>query len=104
MLQVMHVEIKPNDSRLGIVNLKYHDLWIKCDICLWKDQKLWIRFPETWSRGVKLRHCYWESKEISDKHQQLVLKKVFDMIGLDLEQALILKKAFYNHKKNKPGK
>jgi hypothetical protein len=105
MIEVTHIDIKPTHKRLGIVNLKYYDLRIKCDICVWEDKKLWIRFPETWNKGVKLRHVYWENKDISDKHQQIILKKVFDMIGLDLQQAVILKKAFFNrNKNNKPGK
>jgi cytochrome oxidase assembly protein ShyY1 len=45
--------------------------------------------PEIWiDKENKKRFLYWENQDESDKFQILVLKKVCDSLGLDLEKAI----------------
>ena len=48
---------------------------------------------------AKRKFAFWESKEISDRCQEIVLNKVFDMLGLDLESAIKEKNAFFAKRK-----
>ena|SRR5687768_5132492 len=100
MLEVTEIEIKPSINRLGFLKLKYYELVIKCDICLYKENKLWIRMPEMWIDDRKKRFVCWESQEISDEKQEIILNKVFDLVGLDLPKAVELKRNWCNSKKN----
>lgn len=99
MLEIFDVVLKPNASRIGHLNVRYHELVIKCDICLYKEEKLWIRMPEKWTGDRKCRFVYWDGKEISDKYQELILNKVFDMVGLDLPKGLEIKRSYWQSKK-----
>lgn len=56
--------------------------------------------PEFWTReGNKIQKAWWESKEISDEKQVIILKKVFTMLDLTLEKALDLRKNFFTTRK-----
>jgi hypothetical protein len=103
MLEIYDVVLHADDNRIGRVNVSYHELEILCDICVYKQERLWIRFPERWMKDKKIRLVHWKEKEISDQYQQIILNKVFEMVGLDLEKGLELKK---NHlaKKKKTDK
>ncbi len=91
MIEVPCAAILVNRVRLGYVDVLYHELLIRCDICLFEDKKLWIKMPEKWIKGRKYRFVYWPTKEKSDEVQQIVLNKVFDMLGLDLPLAIQLR-------------
>ncbi len=99
MIDIVEVKIRPSTSRLGIVIVKYYNLVLSCDLCLYKAEKLWIRMPEIWlQNSEKKRIVWWEEKNFSDDFQNLVLKKVFDMVGLTLENAIELRKDFFAKK------
>jgi len=99
MIDVVKVEIRPSSFRLGIVIVSYYDLVLSCDLCIYKEEKLWIRMPEMWiNHNEKKKFVWWQEKNFSDDFQNLVLKKVFDMVGLTLEQAIELRKDFFAKK------
>jgi hypothetical protein len=100
MIDVLKAEVKVNDTRIGIVDVMYYDLVVYCDICLYKNENLWIRMPEVWlTPERKKRFNSWPQKCKSDHFQNVVLKKVFDMIGLTLEIAIEKRKEFINKKR-----
>lgn len=93
--RVIEARVAVNKRRIGTVTLNQGGLMIYCDICLYKDEKLWIRMPEYWvNEETKIRFAFWETKELSDQKQDFILKKVFDMIGLDVPRAVEEKKAY----------
>ncbi len=101
MIEVLYVEIKPCQFRLGSVFVRYHDLSIACDICIFKEERLWIRLPEKWiSPTDKVSFVRWIDKEHSDKFQKLILSKVFDMVGLTLESAVEMKRELFKKRKD----
>lgn len=100
MYEVLKANLKPNTRRIASVLIKYYDLVMNCDICLYKNEKLWVRMPEVWmTPELKVKFAYWDGKEKSDQFQDYVLKKVFDMLGLDVAMAQKLKAEAYGKKK-----
>jgi len=100
MYEVIRAEYRPNTRRIASVLVKYYDLVMNCDICLYKNERLWVRMPEVWlTADQKVRFAYWDGKEKSDEFQDYVLKKLFDMLGLDLAMAQKLKNEAYANKK-----
>ena len=100
MLEVLSAEISVTKKRLGTVVINHEGLIVYCEICVYKDEKLWIRMPEYWTcKGNKIHLACWESKEISDEKQVIILNKVFAMLDLNLEKALELRKNFFTTRK-----
>jgi UV DNA damage repair endonuclease len=100
MYEVLKADLRPNTRRIASVLVKYYDLVMNCDICIYKNEKLWVRMPEVWmTPDLKVRFAYWDGKEKSEEFQDYVLKKVFDMIGLDIEMAVKLKTEAFAKKK-----
>jgi hypothetical protein len=100
MIEVVEVNMHSYGSRLGVVKVKYYDLVLICDLCLYRKEKLWIRMPEMWTaNATKKRFVFWEDKEKSDEFQQTVLLKVKEMVGLTLEDAVELKQSLLDSKK-----
>ncbi len=100
MTIVLKAEIDITKRRIGKVFINHEGLVFWCDICIYNDEKLWIRMPEFWvDKKNKLRILNWENQEVSDEKQVFILKKVFDMLDLDLEKAICLKKDFFATKK-----
>ena len=96
MIDVLKVDIKPTNFRMGAILVKYYDSMICCDLCLYKDEKFWVRMPEVWlSKTFKRQFIFWETKEKSDEFQKEVLKKVFDMVPLTLESAIQMRTDFF---------
>lgn len=107
MIDVKSAEIAPNKFRIGYVIVMYHDLRLRCEICLYKDIKLWIRMPEIWlNDAIKKRYVFWDETEKSDEFQKIILKKVFDLIGLTVESAIKIRNEYQEKRKlwSKPGK
>ena len=105
MIEILEAKIKPHKGRIAIVGIKYYDLVIKCDICLYKYEKLYIRLPEIWKTlDTKLQMVFWPDRSKSEEFQKTVLNKVFDKIGLTLENAIEIKKNFYRKEKTADNK
>lgn len=93
MIDVKSAEIAPNKLRIGFVIVTYYDLRLRCEICLYKDIRLWIRMPEIWlNDSVKKQYVFWDDNEKSDEFQKIILSKVFDLLGLSVEKAVAIKK------------
>lgn len=102
MTEVIHADIKVTPTRVGTVTINHEGLVVRCDICVYKNEKLWVRMPEYWiTPESKVRICYWGSKELSDEKQVFILNKVFDMTGLDLQRAVKEKQAYWQSQKEK---
>lgn len=100
MLQVLNAQISITKKRLGILLINHEDLIVSCKICVYMNEKLWIRMPEFWTReGNKIQKSWWESKELLDEKQVIILNKVFAMIDLNLEKAIELRKNFFTTRK-----
>lgn len=100
MSEVLKAEISVTRTRIGTLLLSHEGLILSCEICVYKDEKLWIRMPEIWTeKGKKCRLAFWESKELSDEKQVIILNKVFDMLNLDLAKAIELRKKFFTTRK-----
>jgi hypothetical protein len=98
--QVLSAEISVTQRRIGRVTINHEGLIVCCEICVYNDEKLWIRMPEFWpNKQNKIRLAFWESKELSDQKQELILKKVFDMLDLNVEKAVQLRKDFFTTRK-----
>lgn len=87
--EVLRPEIKVNTTRVGKALIRYGILEFDVDICVYKNERLWVRMPETWLDKERKKRLVWVvDKDKSDQFQLLVLKKVFDVIGLDLAVAI----------------
>ena len=48
MIEVVKAKLSPNETRIAEAHIKYFGLTLICDICLYKNESLWIRMPELW--------------------------------------------------------
>lgn len=88
-LDVVNFEIDPTKIRVGHLEVSYHELRIRCQLMVWKKEKLWIKFPEFYlPEKKKCMLVWWPSKQKSDEVQNFLLKKVFDKYAMDLEKAI----------------
>ncbi len=100
-IKVVEARLAVNKFRIAEVLVNYYGLGLYLDICVYKDEKLWVRMPEIWlHRTEKRKFGFWFDKKDSDKCQEVILNKVFDMIGLDLESAMRERKNFFTNKKD----
>lgn len=105
MFNVLEAAIWPTSTRIGTVIVKYYNLVLCCDICLYKDQHLWIRMPEMWiTKEKKIRFVYWQNEQESKEFQAYVLKKVFDMLDLSVDKAVSFRQVFFRHRKELTNK
>lgn len=99
MYDVVNIDMKCTDLRIGVVNIRNNKMVVSCDICVYKREKLWIRMPEVWlDPRTKRRFNWFENTQDSEEFQKIVLKKVFDMIGLTLDQAIQMRKDFFSER------
>jgi Holliday junction resolvase RusA-like endonuclease len=101
MIKIIKLGIEPKPFRIGWVNVQYHDIVIRCSICVFKEEKIYIRMPEMFVKDEKLPYVFWQSKKDSDNFQKEVLKALKLSIGLDLKKAVELKRE--GHEKKKEG-
>lgn len=94
MIEVLKYAFKPSPTRIGYVHVKFHGMVIKCDLCLWKYEKIWLRMPEVWQGDKKKRFMYWQTQEESDMFQEDVLTKLKRLSDLSLEKAIELKNIY----------
>ena len=98
-LHVIEAKLAVNSFRIAEVLVRYYCLGLYLDICLYKEKKLWVRMPEIWlHRTNKRKFGFWFEKTDSDKCQEIILNKVFDMLGLDLDKAIKEKRNFFADK------
>lgn len=98
-LHIVEARMTVNKYRIAEVLVNFNGIGIFLDICLYKDEKLWVRMPEIWlTKTIKRRFCFWFNKEDSDKCQKIILNKVFDMLELDLSRAIEERKRFFKKK------
>jgi len=100
MLSIHKIHKAQSPLRLALVKVRYYDLIISCDLCLYKREKLWIRMPEIWvTETKKKRFCWWPTPEISGGFQDLILTLVMKEMDLTLEKAIEMNKNFKLNKK-----
>jgi hypothetical protein len=99
MIEIVKVSIKPTPLRIGWVNVKYHQLVLRCNICVFKEERLFIRMPEVFLKKEKFSFAFWMTKKDSDTFQREVLKLLKKSIKLDLATAIELKKKGQERKK-----
>lgn len=88
-IRVIEARMKVDRFKVAQVLVEYHGLGMYLDICLYKKEKLWVRMPEIWiNQKTKKRFGFWFDKNRSDACQEIVLRRVNDMLGLDVERAI----------------
>jgi len=106
MIEITHIERFADKLKLASLHVKYHNLTIQCDVCLYKNVRLWVRMPEYWMVGnVKKRLVFWENKNDSNDFQNEVIKQFTEKTGLTLEKAIEIKNNImvtYRPKKESP--
>lgn len=99
-IHVVEARMCTNKFRIAEALVHYHGLGIYVDICLYKDEKLWVRMPEFWvTPKHKRRLTFWVNKADSDLCQEIILNKVFDMLELDVDKAMRERKRFFDQRK-----
>ena len=99
MIKISKLGIKPCAYRIGWVNVQYHEVTMRCNICLYKKEKLYIRMPEVYIKNEKFPFVFWESPKVSANFQKEVLKLLKVSIGLDVAKAVKLKEDWENSNK-----
>lgn len=100
MIQVVKVQIGVNLFRIGTVDVKYYDLIIVCDLCLYKNSHLWVRTPEIWlTKDLKKRFIYFEDRIKSDEFQRFCLDGALEISGLTLQKGIELRREFFKKTK-----
>lgn len=99
MIKLLKVVLKPKKHRLGLLYIKYYNLTIRCDLCLYKNEKLWVRMPEKWTNPEnKKKFVFWENKDDSNAFQQIVLDQLHKKSKFNLQEAIELRKKFLEQK------
>jgi len=105
MFKVKNLHIKADKYRIGYLTVKYYDLDILCDLCLYKDESLWIRLPQIWrDKQHKISFNFWCDKEKSDLFQKEVLQQVIQQTGVTVESAIAMIKEFHAKRKTMTNK
>lgn len=84
-VEVLKMKLVSSWEKIAHVDIRYNDLVLHCDLVYnEKSSRAWIRMPEKWiTKEKKMTYCFWPKKEISDKFQKEVFKKIFDKYDLD---------------------
>lgn len=99
-INVVEAKMSVSKFRIAEVLINYHGLGLFLDVCLYKNEKLWVKMPEIWlNKTSKRRFCFWFTKEDSDKCQEIILNKVFDMLELDVEKAIAERQRYFEQRK-----
>lgn len=99
-LHVIEARLAVNSFRIAEVLVRHHSLGLYLDVCLYKEEKLLVSIPEIWiHKKQKKKFGFWFNKTDYDECQRIVLNKVFDMLGLDLETAIKEQTSFFDNKK-----
>ncbi len=102
MIEVIQVQMKPEMNRIGIVLVKYYDLVLYCDFCLYKGVNLWVRMPELWlERDLKQHFVMWPEKKDSDEFQKIVLQQIIQKTGMTVEKAREMRQDVWRKNKKK---
>lgn len=102
MIEVVGIFRKANERKLASLTVKYHDLMIKCDLCLFNEEKLWVRMPEVWmKKQQKQQFVFWPGKDLSDEFQKEVIKQVMEKTGLTMSKAIEIKRGIMAESKAK---
>ena len=99
MFQVLAHKICPTPMRIGWMTVKYYGLVFRCNIMVYKREKIFIRMPEVFLQGVKYPFAAWSNKKDSDAFQNQMLKYLMEKEALNLEKAVFLK--LQGHRKKK---
>ena len=100
MIEVIRFDIEPTYKSLAKVIVRYFDLMLYCELCVYKNESLWVRMPEIWTTPKsKKSFVSWVNQDKSDEFQKVILKKLFDMVGFTLSDALRIRKGFFKKKR-----
>jgi len=100
MFELVKVVPMPSRNRLGALHIRYHDMLIMCDLCLYKFEKLYIRLPERWFQdGTKVNFLYMLGEKVNQELQETIIEKIKLTTGLTLERAIEIKKSLFSKKK-----
>lgn len=100
---VLSFDVKPNIKRIGILFVRYDELILRCELVLFKKQKLWVRMPEIRIKKELNRFAEWQTKNRSDKFQEKTIKEIEEKFHFNLEKAISVHQNFSEKikKKNK---
>ncbi len=94
MIMLMSYIQNPNQVRLGVATVRYHDLILNMDVVLHtKFMKIWFRMPERWNRQKKEVYATWPNNEISQEFQNTLVDQIAQKFGLTPEKGLDAHKA-----------
>jgi len=94
MIEITKINMGPNARRLGQIHVKYFDIILKLEVCLYKDEKLWVRMPEIWiNASTRKRYTYFDNPDKSQEFQNQVLSQFIEKTGLNLESAIEMRKS-----------
>ena len=102
-VEIIRFEMKPTLKQMGVLLIRYHDLHLKCQLCLAvKTGHLWIRMPEVWMTPErKTSFCHWPEKEISDMFQDEVKNQLREKHKVITEDVIALHKSMMDAKFSK---
>ncbi len=95
MIELVKVEFKPSSNRIAALQVRYYKALLMVDLCIYKEERLWVRMPEMWLGEQKIKFIHWEDKADSDAFQETVLNQLFDMVGFNLDSALKMKAEYF---------
>lgn len=88
MITIEKFNVFAMGTQVGNLIIKYHDVFIKCRLKVFKKQKLWIVMPELWSsKTEKCRIVFWPTQELSDDFQKKVLDQLAEKFQMNIEKA-----------------
>ena len=87
-VEIIDFKLKSNKRKIASLVLNYYDLMVKCHLIYDVEEKMvWVRMPEKWIKSKKRKwRSRWSNKLMSDRFQQDVLNKIFDVYGADIEK------------------
>lgn len=100
MLSVLEAKVDPSKTRIGTVVIGYYNLVLQCDLCLYKNEHLYVRLPE-WRilPEEKRRLAFFPTKDVSDTFQEKILGMVQDMLEITVDKAIAIKKDYFDRRK-----
>ena len=92
-IEVLEFKKKVTAERLGILTIRYYNIVMKCDLVLYRNERLWIRMAETWKNETKRRFVWWNEPESSTIFQTTCLALLHEKFDMHLDAAIEMKEA-----------
>jgi len=88
-IDVTEAKVELAGTSVAWCTVRFHEACVHCKIYVYDSKKLWVKMPAILHKSKKLPLFWFQKKSDSDIAQAIILKRVFELTGLDVDMANI---------------